>query len=107
MPIICPFMYPAMESLWRGLSIGPRLCGCIQLGACEEVRSVMLLYVANESDFVWFEASTLCRYAVRKGDLFVLSCARVRRYALVSVASVVFIVGVAVCSSLLFFLLLR
>ena len=23
MPIICPSMYPAKESLWRGLSIGP------------------------------------------------------------------------------------
>ena len=61
----------------------------------------------GQNGIVWFEASTLYRYDVGKGDLFVLSCARVRRYALVSVASVVFIVGVAVCSSLLFFLLLR
>ena len=51
--------------------------------------------------------STLYRYEVRKGDLFVLSCARVRRCALVGGASVVFIVGAAVCSSLLIFLLLR
>ena len=49
----------------------------------------------------------LCKYDVWKGDLFLLSCARVRRCALVSVVSVVFIVGAAVCSSLLFFLLLR
>ena len=52
---------------------------------------------------MWFAASTLYRYDVRKGDLFVLSCAKVRRCALVSVASVVFIVGAAVCSSLLIF----
>ena len=54
---------------------------------------------------VWFEASTLYKYDVRKGDLFVLSCARMRRCDIVSVASVVFIVGAAVCSRLLFFLL--
>ena len=41
-----------------------------------------------------------------KGDLLVLICARVRRCALVIVASIVFIAG-AVCSSLLIFLLLR
>ena len=46
-------------------------------------------------------------YDVRKGDLFVLCCAGVRRCALVSVASVVFIVGSAVCSRLLIYLLLR
>ena len=61
----------------------------------------------GQSGVVLFEASTLCRYDVRKSDLFVLSCDRVRRCALVCVASVVFIVGAAVCSSLLFFLLLK
>ena len=57
----------------------------------------------GRSGVVLFASSTLHRYDVRKGDLFVLSCARVRRCALVSVASVVFIVGAAVCSSLLIF----
>ena len=67
-------------------------CSCVlQRGQCCVVCNV---------DFV-------CRYDVRKGDLFVISCARVRRCALVSVASIVFIVGAAVCSSLLIFLLLR
>ena len=61
----------------------------------------------GQSGVVWFEASTLSRYDIRKGDLFVLSCARVRRCALASVASAVFIVGAAVCSSLLIFLSLR
>ena len=55
----------------------------------------------GQSGVVWFNASTLYKYDVRKGDLFVLSCAKVRRCVLVSVASVVFIVRAAVCSSLL------
>ena len=59
----------------------------------------------RQSGVVWFAASTLYRYDVRKGDLFVLCCARVRRCASVSVASAVFIVRTAVCSSLLIFLL--
>ena len=53
--------------------------------------SCLCMLQRGQSGVVWFEASTLCRYDVRKGDLFVLSCARVRRCALVGVASVVFI----------------
>ena len=61
----------------------------------------------GQSGVVWFAASTLCRYnvTVRKGDLFVLSCARVRHCVLVSVASVVFTVGAAVCECILCFVL--
>ena len=66
---------------------------------------VMFFYVAKRTEWC---CVVCCRYDVRKGDLFVLSCARVRRCALVSVAaSVVFIVRATVCSSLLIFLLLR
>ena len=71
------------------------------------VVSCSCMLQRGQSGDVWFEASTLYGYDVRKGDLFVLSCARTRRRALVSVASVVFNVGAAVCSSLLIFLLLR
>ena len=71
------------------------------------VVSCSCMLQGGQSDVVWFAASTLYRYDVRKGDLFVPSCAKVRRCALVSVASVVFIFGAAVCSSLLIFLLLR
>ena len=60
------------------------------------VVSCSCMLQRKQSGVVWFEASTLCRYDVRKGDLFVLSCARVRHCALVSVASVVFIAGAAV-----------
>ena len=68
------------------------------------VLSCSCMLQRRQSGVVWFAASTLCRYDVKKGELFALSCARVRRCALVSVVSVVFIV--AVCSSLLIFLLL-
>ena len=47
-------------------------------------------------------ASTLCKYDLRNGDLFVLSWAMVRRVCLESVSSVVFKCGSGVCSILLF-----
>ena len=31
----------------------------------------------GQSGVMWFAASTVCRYDVRKGDLFVLSCTKV------------------------------
>ena len=51
----------------------------------------VLVWLRGQSSVVWFEASTLYRYDVRKGDLFGLSCDKMRRCALISVASVVFI----------------
>ena len=72
---------------------------CVMLCSCMLQR--------GQSGVVWFALSTLYRHDVRKGGLFVLSCARVGRCDLVSVASVVFIVEAAVCSSLVIFLLLR
>ena len=45
---------------------------------------------------------TVCKYDLRRGDLFVLSWVRVRRVCLESVSSVVFIGGGCVCSILLF-----
>ena len=46
-------------------------------------------------------ASTLFRYVRRRGDLFVLSCARVRRVDLESDSSVVLILGGMVLMTLL------
>ena len=71
------------------------------------VVSCSCLLQRGQSGVVWFKASTLCRYDVRKCDLFVLRCARVRHCALFSVPSIVFIVGAAMCSNVLFFLLLK
>ena len=69
--------------------------------------SCSCMFQMGQSGVVWFAASTLYRYDVRESDLFVLSCARVRCCASVSVVFVVFIVVSAVCSSLLIFLWLR
>ena len=46
-------------------------------------------------------ASTLCRYDLRKGDLFVLSWARVRRVRKGSLFSELLMCGGGVCSILL------
>ena len=43
------------------------------------VVSCSCMLQRGQSGVMWFDASTLCRYDVRKGDLFVLTCARVRR----------------------------
>ena len=37
-------------------------------------RCIVSCFCMLQSGVVWFEASTLCRYDVMKGDLFVLSC---------------------------------
>ena len=57
--------------------------GITSAGSVHRSRTVMGVYVKRCvvscsyicKGVVWFEASTLCRYAVRKGDLFVLSSA--------------------------------
>ena len=54
-----------------------------------------------------FGSSILYRYDSRRGDLFVLSWARVRRMSLERVSSVVFISGGSACSVLLISLLER
>ena len=43
-------------------------------------------------------ASTLCNYTLRKGDLFVLSWARVRRVRQESISSELLMCGGGVCS---------
>ena len=50
----------------------------------------------------WVCGSILCLYDVRSGDLFVLSCASVRRVSRVSVCSVVLMSGALSCRTLLF-----
>ena len=52
-------------------------------------------------------ASTLCKYDLRKGDLFVLSWARVRRVRRVSLSSELLVCGGGVRSILLLPLLAR
>ena len=52
-------------------------------------------------------ASTLCKYDLRKSDLFVLSCARVRRVRRGSAPSELLICGKGMCSILLLRLVAR
>ena len=52
-------------------------------------------------------ASTLCKYDLRKGDLFVLSWARVRRVRPGSISSELLMYGGGVCSILLLPLVAR
>ena len=52
-------------------------------------------------------ASTLCKYDLRKGDLFVLSWARVRRERWGSISSELIMCGGGVCSILLLHLVAR
>ena len=49
-------------------------------------------------------ASTLCKYDLRKGDLFVLSWARVRQVMRGSISSELLMCGGGVCSILLLWL---
>ena len=51
--------------------------------------------------------STLCKYDLRKGDLFVLGWARVRRVRRGSISSELLMCGGGVCSILLFPLVAR
>ena len=52
-------------------------------------------------------ASTLCKYDLRKGDLFVVSCAMVRRVRQGSISSELLMCGGVVCSILLLTLVAR
>ena len=52
-------------------------------------------------------ASTLCKYDMRKGDLFVLSWARVRQVRRASISSELIMCGGGVCSILLLSLVAR
>ena len=55
----------------------------------------------------WDLASTLCRYDLRKGDLFVLSWAKVRRVRRGSISLALLMCGGGVCSILLLPLVAR
>ena len=52
-------------------------------------------------------ASTLCKYDLRKGDLFVLSRARVRRVRRGSISSELLVCGGGVCIKYLFIFLVH
>ena len=71
-------IWPSASSFQRGLSTNPQ-CGAY-VGAVEEIVCVMCVGVAEgHSGAVCYLVSTLCKYDLRKGYLYVLSWGRVRR----------------------------
>ena len=101
-----PSIWPAVRSLRRGLSTNPGatmwcVCGCSWKMMC-----VWMLQRGHSGDGCVL-ASTLCKYDLRMGDLFVLSWARVRRVRRGSISSELLVCGGGVCSILLLPLVAR
>ena len=73
-------IWPSAPSFQRGLSTNQRRqCGAY-VGPVEEIVCVMCVGVAEgHSGAVCYLVSTLCKYDLRKGYLYVLSWGRVRR----------------------------
>ena len=76
------------------------------MGAVEEMMCVWMLQRGHSGDGCVL-ASTLCKYDLRKGDLFVLSWARVRRVRRGSISSELLVCGGGVRSILLLPLVAR
>ena len=103
-----PSTWPAVQSLRRGLSTNPgATCGAY-VGAVEEMMCVVCVDVTEgHSGDGCVLASTLCKYDLRKGDLFVLSWARVRRVRRGIISSELLMCGGGVRSILLLPLVAR
>ena len=71
------------------------------MGAVEEMMCVVWMLQRGHSGDGCVLASTLCKYDLRKGDLFVLSWARVRRVRRGSISSELLVCGGGVRSILL------
>ena len=109
-PSAFPSIWPVVPSLQRGLSTNLGVttsCACVCAAGAEDVcLCVWVLqrgYSADGCDL----ASTLCRYDLRKGDLFVMSWARVRRVRRGSISSELLMCGRRVRSILLLPLVAR
>ena len=76
------------------------------MGAVEEMMCVWMLQRGHSGDGCVL-ASTLCKYDLRKGDLFVLSWARVRRVRRGRISSELLVCGGGVRSILLLPLVAR
>ena len=82
-----------------------RQCGAY-VGAVEEMMCVWMLQRGHSGDGCVL-ASNLCKYDLRKGDLFVLSWARVRRVRRGSISSELLVCGGGVRSIFLLPLVAR
>ena len=103
-----PSIWSAVQSFRRGLSTNPGVimwcvCGCSRR---DDVCRVWMLQRGHSGDGCLL-ASTLCKYNLRKGDLFVLSWARVRRLRRGSLSSELLVCGGGVRSILVLLLVVR
>ena len=71
-------IWPAAPSLQRGLSTNPGVTSVLRMWVQLKRWCVWVLHRGHSGDGCDL-VSTLCKYDLRKGDLFVLSWARVRR----------------------------
>ena len=100
-----PSIWPAVQSFRRGLSTNPGVTMWVQLKRLG-VSCVWMLQRGHSGDGCVL-ASTLCKYDLKKGDLFVLSWARVRRVRRGSLSSELIVCGGGVRSILLLPLVAR
>ena len=100
-----PASWPAVQSLWRGLSTNPGGDNVVQLK--KWCVSCVWMLQRGHSDDGCVLASTLCKYDLRKGDLFVLSWIRVWRVRRRSLSSELLVCGGGVHSILLLPLVAR
>ena len=88
-------IWPAVQSLQRGPQNQGLQCGAY-VGEVEEMMCVVCVSVTEGA---WHSgdgcvlASTLCKYDLRKGNLFVLSWVRVRRVRRGSISSELLMFG--------------
>ena len=102
-------IWPAVQSLRRSLSTNPGVtmwcvCGCSWK---DDVCRVCWCCGWGHNGDGCVLASTLCKYDLRKGDLFVLSWSRVRQVRRGSLSSVLLMCGGGVRSILLLSLVAR
>ena len=100
-----PSIWPAVHSQRRDLSTYPGMimwcvCGCSWRDVCR----VCAWYRSGDWCVL---ASTLCVYTLKKGDLFVLRCAKVRRVRRGNISSELLMCGGGVRSILLMHLVAR
>ena len=104
-----PSIWPAVQSLRRALSTNPGADNVVRMWVQFKRRCVSCVWMLQRehSGDGCVLASTLCKYDLRKGDLFVLSWARVRRVRRGSISSELLVCGGGVRSILLLPLVAR
>ena len=84
---VCLFIWPAVPSLQHGLSTNPGVVNVVHMWMQLKRLYKLCVLQRGQSGDGCDLASTLCKYDLRKDDLFVLSWARVRRERQGSISS--------------------